>query len=153
MTKRNQSLLRLVQMAILSAIIVIMGFTVLGSIPLGGPLVATIAQVPVDVYKRQALSQALEQSDLVVLTGGLGPTYDDMTKETVADYFGLPMEENKEALEQIKAFFAHIGRIMTENNKKQALIPKLSLIHIYFIIMAYPPCKQRPAFPVVFKSF
>ena len=71
MTKRNQSLLRLVQMAILSAIIVIMGFTVLGSIPLGGPLVATIAQVPVDVYKRQALSQALEQSDLVVLTGAL----------------------------------------------------------------------------------
>lgn len=47
MTKRNQSLLRLVQMAILSAVIVIMGFTVLGSIPLGGPLVATIAQVPV----------------------------------------------------------------------------------------------------------
>ena len=47
MTKRNQSLLRLVQMAILSAIIVIMGFTVLGSIPLGGPLVATMAQVPV----------------------------------------------------------------------------------------------------------
>lgn len=47
MSNRNQKLLRLVQLSILSAIIVIMGFTVLGSIPLGGPIVATIAQVPV----------------------------------------------------------------------------------------------------------
>lgn len=77
-----------------------------------------------DSRLREALSQALEQNDLVVLTGGLGPTYDDMTKETVADYFGLPMEENKEALEQIKAFFARIDRPMTDNNKKQALVPK-----------------------------
>lgn len=77
-----------------------------------------------DSRLREALSQALEQNDLVVLTGGLGPTYDDMTKETVADYFGLPMEENKEALEQIKAFFARIDRPMTDNNKKQALVPR-----------------------------
>ena len=47
MSTRNQKLILMVQLAILSAIIVIMGFTVLGSIPLGGPIVATIAQVPV----------------------------------------------------------------------------------------------------------
>ena len=47
MTTRNSKLILMVQLAILSAIIVIMGFTVLGSIPLGGPIVATIAQVPV----------------------------------------------------------------------------------------------------------
>lgn len=76
---------------------------------------------------REALAQSLGRSDLVVLTGGLGPTYDDMTKETVADYFGLPMEENQEALAGMEAFFARLHRPMTENNKKQALIPKGAL--------------------------
>lgn len=73
---------------------------------------------------REAIEQAFSRADAVILTGGLGPTYDDLTKETVAGYFGLEMEENAEAMRAIEEFFAGIGRVMTENNKKQALIPK-----------------------------
>lgn len=54
----------------------------------------------------QSLREALDRSDMVLLTGGLGPTYDDMTKETVAEYFGLPLELDQDSLRQIEAFFA-----------------------------------------------
>ncbi len=94
-----------------------------------------LARIGVNVYHqsvvgdnpgrlKEALSAALERCDLVVTTGGLGPTYDDLTKETVAQLFGLPMERNEESLSSIQAFFDKVGRPMTENNKKQALLPK-----------------------------
>lgn len=70
------------------------------------------------------LDVALSRCDLVITTGGLGPTYDDLTKETVAKKFGREMEKNEEALERMQAFFARSGRQMTENNKKQADMPK-----------------------------
>ena len=73
---------------------------------------------------RNALKNALEANDCVIMTGGLGPTYDDLTKETVAELFGLSMRMDATALERITAFFTRSGRPMTENNKKQALIPE-----------------------------
>ncbi len=73
---------------------------------------------------RAALETALESCDLVITSGGLGPTYDDLTKETVAETLGLPLEMNAEALKKIQSYFAKTGRVMTENNKKQAMIPK-----------------------------
>ena len=57
------------------------------------------------------------------MTGGLGPTYDDLTKETVADFFGRGMVLHEPSLRRIEAFFGRTGRVMTENNKKQALMP------------------------------
>ena len=53
----------------------------------------------------QALEEAYGRSELVILTGGLGPTCDDITKETVADYFSLPMEEDAPTREAIESFF------------------------------------------------
>ena len=73
---------------------------------------------------KQALDIALSRADLVVMTGGLWPTYDGLTKETVADKFGLPMELHQPSLERITAYFQRMDRVMTPNNEKQAWMPK-----------------------------
>ena len=70
-----------------------------------------------------AVKVALENADLLVLSGGLGPTYDDLTKETVADALGLPMIRDEKILREIEDFFASMGIKMPENNAKQADIP------------------------------
>ncbi len=77
---------------------------------------------------RMALSDAFEghgrpAADLVILSGGLGPTYDDLTKETVAAYFGRDMVLHEESLTRIRAFFTRSGRTMSPNNEKQAMMP------------------------------
>lgn len=74
------------------------------------------------------LELALGRSDLVILTGGLGPTYDDLTKETAAKMMGRKLYLHEESLERIKARINHHGHNMTENNKKQALIPEGSVV-------------------------
>lgn len=71
----------------------------------------------------QALEEAYSRSNLVILTGGLGPTCDDITKETVANYFSLPMEEDAPTREAIESYFHAKGRSFTENNLKQCLVP------------------------------
>lgn len=78
---------------------------------------------------KTALSDAFEghgrpSADLVILSGGLGPTYDDLTKETVAAYFGREMTLHEESLTRIRDFFARTGRVMTPNNEKQAMMPR-----------------------------
>ncbi len=70
-----------------------------------------------------AVKRALESADLLVLSGGLGPTYDDLTKETVASALGLPMVRDEQILHEIEDFFASMGAKMPENNAKQADIP------------------------------
>ena len=69
-----------------------------------------------------ALEQALQRSDLVITTGGLGPTKDDLTKETIADVAGKPLVEDPDSMERIKQYFK--GRYCGENQLKQALLPK-----------------------------
>ena len=73
---------------------------------------------------KNALDTALASSDLVITSGGLGPTYDDLTKETVADCFGLPLELHAPSLERIKEYFTRTGRAMPPNNEKQAMMPR-----------------------------
>lgn len=73
---------------------------------------------------RAALDAALKDADLVITSGGLGPTYDDLTKETVADAFGLPLELHEPSLKKIKSYFERTGRVMTKNNEKQAMMPR-----------------------------
>ncbi len=73
---------------------------------------------------RQAVEIAKARADVLITTGGLGPTYDDLTKETLADCFGLPLVFHPEEGEKIKAYFASIGREMTENNLRQAWLPE-----------------------------
>ena len=72
--------------------------------------------------------QALSRSDVVILTGGLGPTTDDLTKETVAGVLGLPMVLDEESLNGIKDFFRRKGVEMPGIMEKQALFPAGSRI-------------------------
>jgi nicotinamide-nucleotide amidase len=64
------------------------------------------------------------RADLCLCTGGLGPTCDDLTAEAVAEAFGLPLEQDPAALEQIETWFRRMGRDMPAINRKQALLPK-----------------------------
>lgn len=71
------------------------------------------------------LGLALENSDIVILTGGLGPTQDDLTKETVAEYFGLSLVEDADTKQRLKEFFQNnIYKEIPENNWKQAMVPE-----------------------------
>lgn len=69
------------------------------------------------------LAEAFSDTDLVIMTGGLGPTQDDLTKEMVAEYMGRGMYMDDEVMEQLRGFFEKRGRKMTENNIKQAYLP------------------------------
>lgn len=98
-----------------------------------------LAKIGIDLYHQtvvgdnperlaQCLSIAFGRADLVVMTGGLGPTYDDLTKETVAEYFGVGMVEHEESLAYLRTIIERNGRVMTENNKKQAMMPEGAVV-------------------------
>ena len=70
------------------------------------------------------LKTAISRSSLLIFTGGLGPTPDDLTTETIASFFQTPLEEKPELIADIEAKFASVGRVMTPSNRKQALIPQ-----------------------------
>ena len=72
----------------------------------------------------EALNAALGRASLIVLTGGLGPTKDDLTKEAVCQALGLECVENEEELAKLKTYFEKSHQSMPENNKKQVLFPK-----------------------------
>ncbi|OPY58204.1 MAG: Nicotinamide-nucleotide amidohydrolase PncC [Pelotomaculum sp. PtaU1.Bin035] len=76
----------------------------------------------------QAVRQAMANADLILITGGLGPTNDDLTKETVAGVLGVPMVLDEKSLAVIKELFGSHGMSMPESNYKQALFPKGSVI-------------------------
>lgn len=97
-----------------------------------------LQEIGIDVYfhtcvgdNRERLLDVLEagfkRSDIIILTGGLGPTKDDLTKETVASYLKLPLQLDEHSLNQIKSYFAKRERPYTENNYKQALVPEGAL--------------------------
>lgn len=73
---------------------------------------------------RESLALALSRADVVITTGGLGPTYDDLSKETVAAFFGKKLVCHPQSELAIHALFQRLGRTMTDNNKKQALLPE-----------------------------
>ena len=72
---------------------------------------------------KEKLADALTDTDLVILTGGLGPTQDDLTKEMVAEYMGVEMHLDERVVDDLNAIFAKRGGNMPENNMKQAYLP------------------------------
>jgi len=72
---------------------------------------------------KEKLAEAFSDTDLVILTGGLGPTQDDLTKEMVAEFMGAGMYLDEKVVADLRAFFAKRGGNMPENNMKQAYLP------------------------------
>lgn len=72
---------------------------------------------------REALEQALDRADLVIVTGGLGPTSDDITRDAAAELLGCPLQTNGEILRALHERFALRNLPMTANNERQALVP------------------------------
>ena len=97
-------------------------------------LAQRLAELGVDLYYvsrvgdnrrriAQLVNQAHQRADLIIISGGLGPTADDLTKEAVADAFGLELVLCGEALAEIEEHFRRLNRTMSENNKRQAYLP------------------------------
>lgn len=85
--------------------------------------IESISDRPAEI--RAAADRALKEADLVIMTGGLGPTKDDLTKKTLADYFGTPLVFHEQAYAWVEEFLSHYPKArMNEYNKGQALLPK-----------------------------
>ncbi|ADQ04339.1 competence/damage-inducible protein CinA [Caldicellulosiruptor owensensis OL] len=98
-------------------------------------LAQKLAELGIDLYfqttvgdnmerLKMAIDIATKRSDILVFTGGLGPTSDDITKEAVADYFGLTLVLDENVLKRIEKFFERRQVKMPEINKKQAYVPE-----------------------------
>ena len=72
----------------------------------------------------QVMETALQRASILIFTGGLGPTTDDLTTEAIAAFFKTPLQERPEIIADITEKFSKIGRIMAANNRKQALLPQ-----------------------------
>jgi len=74
-----------------------------------------------------ALAEAYQRADIILITGGLGPTKDDITKKTLAEYFGVGLIENKDALQNVQRIFRRLRGVsepLLEVNRQQALVPE-----------------------------
>lgn len=83
-----------------------------------------------DGHIQSALDDALERSDLILITGGLGPTKDDVTKFTLCEYFNTKLVKNQEVLEGIEAYFSGRGIPIMEANRLQAMLPEACTVLI-----------------------
>lgn len=80
------------------------------------------------VRLKDALELALSRADVVIMTGGLGPTQDDLTKETVAEIMGKKLILHEESLKKIEGYFKRVNRPMVKNNIKQAYLPENCIV-------------------------
>ncbi len=110
----------------------------------------------------ECLRESLARADVIITTGGLGPTGDDLTKETAADVMGKTLEYDEASLHTLKARFQAMHREMTPNNLKQAMFPKDSRILLNpngtapgcimerdgkaIILLPGPPREMKPMF-------
>lgn len=79
--------------------------------------------VPDGEAVREAIAESIGRADVLIVTGGLGPTSDDLTREATAEAMGIELMEDEHARRCVEGFFEKLGREMPESNLKQALIP------------------------------
>ena len=98
-----------------------------------------LANLGINVYKQEVVGDneervlesfknAFENSDIIITTGGLGPTPDDLTKEMAAKYFNKELALHKESYENLKKFFEKSGRELVGSNEKQVYFPKDAIV-------------------------
>ncbi len=73
---------------------------------------------------REAVAIAKERADIIITTGGLGPTCDDLTKNVLAESFGKELFFHEPSAQRIRSYFQRTGRVMSENNLQQAMLPE-----------------------------
>ncbi|CAM3360987.1 competence/damage-inducible protein A [Marinicrinis lubricantis] len=132
-----------------------------------------LAEIGIDVYFQtvvgdnreriqEALRMAQQRADVIVLTGGLGPTEDDLTRDAVAEFTGNTLAFDRAALQQLETYFHNRGMAMTENNRRQALfiegadvLPNdaglaigsaLQAGNTLYILLPGPPKELKPMF-------
>lgn len=82
----------------------------------------TVGDVQADI--EASIRSAVEVADVILISGGIGPTDDDVTRQALAGVMRAPLEPNPQWLAQLDQFFSRLGRVMPESNKIQAMIPK-----------------------------
>lgn len=108
------------------------------------------------------LDEAAKRSDIIILSGGLGPTPDDLTKEVCCEFFGKEMFLHEPTVEKIKKYFSSKGIEMAQNNLKQAMLPKDCVIFpndngtapgmaiekdgVHILVLPGPPRELKPMF-------
>lgn len=108
------------------------------------------------------LKEAADRSDIIILSGGLGPTPDDLTKEVCCEFFGKKMFLHEPTVERIKTYFSTKGMEMAQNNLKQAMLPKDCVIFpndngtapgmaiekdgVHILVLPGPPRELKPMF-------
>ena len=111
---------------------------------------------------REAVSLAKQRADVIITTGGLGPTCDDLTKNVLAEAFGKKLVFDEGSAQRIQVYFQRIGRTMTDNNLQQAMLPEGCTIlendwgtapgcafeadGVHVIMLPGPPSECRPMF-------
>lgn len=118
---------------------------------------------------RSAIETAQQRADILIFTGGLGPTKDDLTKETIALAVGSELVYDNASLKSIEEYYRRTGRTFTENNKKQALVLEGSVVFPnnhgmapgmglhqdkkIYILLPGPPKEMRPMYDSYVEPF
>lgn len=136
-------------------------------------LAKELASIGIEVYRQEVigdnedrllgiLEEALKRSDMVITTGGLGPTKDDLTKETACKFFNMDLELHEKSLKQLEEYFSRMGRKIVESNYKQVYFPKEAIVlpnpngtapgaileknNKYIVILPGPPKEMKPMY-------
>jgi len=84
--------------------------------------------VPDGAVIRVAIAEAAQRADVVLVSGGLGPTNDDLTRESMAELLSLEMDLNEGVVSQLREYFLKRGKVMSESNKRQAMVPRGAVV-------------------------
>ncbi len=136
-------------------------------------LAKELASIGIEVYRQEVigdnedrllgiLEEALKRSDMVITTGGLGPTKDDLTKETACKFFNMDLELHEKSLKELEEYFSRMGRKIVESNYKQVYFPKEAIVlpnpngtapgaileknNKYIVILPGPPKEMKPMY-------
>lgn len=139
-----------------------------------------LASIGVGVYRQEVIGdnedrlldlfdEAFKRCDMVITTGGLGPTADDLTKETACKYFNMDLELHEESMKALKEYFTRMNREITENNLKQVYFPKEAKVlpnpngtapgailekdNKMIVILPGPPKEMKPMFDNYVKGY